>query len=110
MSSAAAPAANIQETSQAVLAAKCWWYCDPQGVVQGPFSTNEMRHWNTLGYFSPDLPIRYTENGEFYPLRALYPGGLVPFLSSPAKPAPAGVAAAVPAPAALARQTPPPQT
>lgn len=64
--------------------AKCWWYRDPQGIVQGPFSTIEMRHWSSCGYFSPDLPIRLTENGQFYQLKVVYPGNLVPFHSPPA--------------------------
>lgn len=62
---------------------KCWCYRDPQGVVQGPFSTLEMRHWDSCGYFGPDLPIRYAEGGYFYPLRVLFPHPMTPFHSLP---------------------------
>lgn len=32
------------------------FYRDPQGVVQGPFPTEEVRQWSQAGYFQPDLP------------------------------------------------------
>ena len=35
-----------------------WSYRDPQGVVQGPFATKEMREWYEAGYFQPGLPVR----------------------------------------------------
>jgi len=73
----------IQQDPQATLKAKSWFYRDPQDVVQGPFSTLEMRHWSSCGYFSSDLPIRYTETAAFYPLRVLFPQPLVPFHSFP---------------------------
>jgi len=96
-----------EEDASVDLRAKCWWYRDPQGIVQGPFSTNEMRHWQSMGYFQPALPIRYTETGTFYPLRVLFPGPAVPFSALPsslaknssAQPSQAMQAARTPAPA-----------
>jgi len=76
------------------LRAKCWWYRDPQGVIQGSFSTQEMRHWSSCGYFSPDLPIRYTENSGFYPLQQMFPPPVVAFQSSPNIPNVSDVASA----------------
>jgi hypothetical protein len=35
-----------------------WFYRDPQGLTQGPFSTKEMRDWFEAGYFQPALPVR----------------------------------------------------
>ncbi|KAJ2387566.1 kinesin-like protein, partial [Coemansia sp. RSA 2559] len=32
-----------------------WWYRDPQGELQGPFSTSHMQEWHALGYFPADL-------------------------------------------------------
>jgi len=86
--------AKIEEQPIQDLRTKCWWYRDPQGVVQGPFSTSEMRHWQQCGYFQADLPIRYTESGAFYPLRVLFPPPMVPFHSFPAIAAPAPAATA----------------
>lgn len=35
-----------------------WFYRDPQGEVQGPFSSQEMYEWFASGYFSIDLLVR----------------------------------------------------
>lgn len=35
-----------------------WFYCDPQGNVQGPFNSREMREWFESGYFVETLPVR----------------------------------------------------
>ncbi|OXA59526.1 GRB10-interacting GYF protein 2 [Folsomia candida] len=35
-----------------------WFYRDPQGSVQGPFSTHEMGLWCSQGYFSGSLQLR----------------------------------------------------
>jgi hypothetical protein len=35
-----------------------WFYRDPQGSVQGPFTTQEMGLWYTQGYFSGKLLLR----------------------------------------------------
>ncbi|RWS07876.1 PERQ amino acid-rich with GYF domain-containing protein 2-like isoform X5, partial [Dinothrombium tinctorium] len=35
-----------------------WFYRDPQGELQGPFTAPEMLEWFTAGYFSMDLLVR----------------------------------------------------
>ncbi|KAH9547795.1 hypothetical protein CY35_11G054900 [Sphagnum magellanicum] len=39
---------------------KVWHYQDPTGTVQGPFSMEQLRKWNTTGLFPIDLRIRRT--------------------------------------------------
>lgn len=59
-----------------------WFYCDPQGQVQGPFSPSEMSEWCKAGYFTAGLMIRracderYATLGELTKLC-----GRVPFTS-----------------------------
>ncbi|KAL2628721.1 hypothetical protein R1flu_013407, partial [Riccia fluitans] len=36
---------------------KVWHYMDPTGTVQGPFSMEQLRKWNTTGYFPADLRV-----------------------------------------------------
>eukprot|EP00913_Durusdinium_trenchii_P011460 g10760.t2 len=59
---------------------RCWYYKDPSAKVQGPFTTSQMQNWHQVGYFRPDLPIRFRD-GQFYRLDQLYPDA--PFRSLP---------------------------
>ncbi|KAJ2802849.1 kinesin-like protein [Coemansia guatemalensis] len=45
-----------------------WWYCDPQGNTQGPFSTAHMQEWCSGGYFSADLQVCHEGGSGFEPL------------------------------------------
>ena len=45
-----------------------WFYKDPNGQIQGPFSSREMGEWNELGYFKEDLLIRRSVDQQFLPL------------------------------------------
>lgn len=36
---------------------KRWYYRDPQGCTQGPFSSVDMFNWSAAGYFSQDLLV-----------------------------------------------------
>ncbi|CAI9769068.1 unnamed protein product [Fraxinus pennsylvanica] len=44
-------AVSINETE------KVWYYKDPSGKVQGPFSMTQLHKWNNTGYFPADLRI-----------------------------------------------------
>ncbi|ETO29829.1 hypothetical protein RFI_07290, partial [Reticulomyxa filosa] len=46
-----------------------WWYKDPQGVVQGPFSAAQMNQWFFAKYFKKELPICCHNNGHFAELQ-----------------------------------------
>jgi hypothetical protein len=46
------------------LATAKWFYRDPQGLVQGPFSSREMREWFESGYFVDALPVRAAHQCE----------------------------------------------
>ncbi|KAL5490822.1 hypothetical protein EMCRGX_G016009 [Ephydatia muelleri] len=35
-----------------------WYYTDPQGEIQGPFATEDMKEWYDAGYFTMDLRVR----------------------------------------------------
>lgn len=57
-----------------------WYYRDPQGNVQGPFKSEEMREWLEHGYFNPDLLVRRGHNNEaFVPLGQQFPDPLKAF-------------------------------
>ena len=47
---------------------KIWHYKDPQGKVQGPFSSIQMFNWMAAGYFKEDLPIANSSTTHFAPL------------------------------------------
>uniref|UniRef100_A0A251S810 Putative GYF domain-containing protein n=1 Tax=Helianthus annuus TaxID=4232 RepID=A0A251S810_HELAN len=34
-----------------------WFYRDPQGQIQGPFSKTELKSWRDAGYFMPDFKV-----------------------------------------------------
>ncbi|CAD7958070.1 unnamed protein product [Amoebophrya sp. A25] len=63
-----------------------WQYIDPRGNVQGPFDADEMKQWNALGYFKPELKMRFSETMDFFPFEALFPVPSVPFVSYPQLP------------------------
>ncbi|CAG9864477.1 unnamed protein product [Phyllotreta striolata] len=48
-----------------------WYYQDPQGQMQGPFSNAEMAEWYKAGYFSNQLKVRRQCDERFYLLGEL---------------------------------------
>jgi len=80
----------VSEFSSSMAFAACpshgWQYLDQMGNVQGPFSLDEMRHWNKKGYFRADLLMRCHPEDSFSALAALFPAPLVPFQSHPRRP------------------------
>ncbi|XP_024524051.1 GRB10-interacting GYF protein 2 isoform X2 [Selaginella moellendorffii] len=51
-------------------------YVDPQGDVQGPFSSGDILQWYEAGYFGPDLLVRDAsapEGSPFIPLGSVMP-------------------------------------
>lgn len=65
---------------------KKWWYKDPKGNVQGPFTTSQMKMWHEAGYFTPNLPLKFGDASHFVPLRSLFPTTGVPFRTLPQMP------------------------
>jgi len=63
-----------------------WQYVDPRKNIQGPFALVEMQHWNSMGYFRPDLPMRCDPSDPFVPFAELYPHPMIPFQSYPNRP------------------------
>ncbi|XP_073976493.1 uncharacterized protein isoform X7 [Rhodnius prolixus] len=60
---------------------KQWYYRDPQGQEQGPFSCNEMAEWFQSGYFSLNLLVRRACDPSYAPLGELIKlWGCIPFL------------------------------
>lgn len=50
-----------------------WWYKDPQGEVQGPFTAEDMSTWLLAGYFGADLLVRRGDSaGVFFMLGRLF--------------------------------------
>jgi len=66
-----------------VMIEKVWWYKDPKGNVQGPFSSNDMRKWYNGNFFTSALPIRFRADGKFLPLGECYPDSSVAFTVQP---------------------------
>ncbi|KAI8905509.1 hypothetical protein EDD86DRAFT_66244 [Gorgonomyces haynaldii] len=61
-----------------------WVYKDPEGNLQGPFSSEQMHAWYKEGYFPPGLPIKCDGDPVFIPLFQLLEkyGTEAPFLES----------------------------
>merc|ERR1712008_85587 len=51
-----------------------WHYQDTNGIVQGPFPSDQMEAWRKAGFFPPNTPVRkvggvvVTGNGGFVPI------------------------------------------
>ncbi|XP_063298454.1 GRB10-interacting GYF protein 2 isoform X4 [Pelobates fuscus] len=61
-----------------------WYYKDPQGEIQGPFSNREMAEWFQAGYFPMSLLLRRVCDEAFQPLGDLIKmWGRVPFTPPP---------------------------
>jgi GYF domain len=48
-----------------------WFYRDPQGDTQGPFTAQDMSEWYKAGYFRESLMVRRSIDGAFMPLGQL---------------------------------------
>uniref|UniRef100_H2Z8R9 GYF domain-containing protein n=1 Tax=Ciona savignyi TaxID=51511 RepID=H2Z8R9_CIOSA len=58
-----------------------WFYKDPQGETQGPFSSQEMGEWFMAGYFTSTLLVKRACDPQFVPLGDLITRcGAVPFV------------------------------
>uniref|UniRef100_H3DCQ0 GRB10 interacting GYF protein 2 n=1 Tax=Tetraodon nigroviridis TaxID=99883 RepID=H3DCQ0_TETNG len=68
-------------------AALKWFYKDPQGEIQGPFSNQEMTEWFQAGYFQVSLLVKRGCDEVFQPLGEIMKiWGRVPFSPGPAPP------------------------
>ncbi|KAF7700899.1 GRB10-interacting GYF protein 1 isoform X1 [Silurus meridionalis] len=64
-----------------------WFYKDPQGEVQGPFSPVEMCEWFQAGYFTMTLLVKRGCDEGFQPLgEVIKMWGRVPFSPGPSPP------------------------
>ncbi|XP_076361574.1 uncharacterized protein LOC143252777 [Tachypleus tridentatus] len=64
-----------------------WFYRDPQGRIQGPFTSPEMLEWFRMGYFSMALMVRRGCDERFAQLGELIKSwNRVPFSSGPNPP------------------------
>uniref|UniRef100_A0A2C9KNG4 GYF domain-containing protein n=1 Tax=Biomphalaria glabrata TaxID=6526 RepID=A0A2C9KNG4_BIOGL len=64
-----------------------WFYKDPQGEVQGPFTNEEMAQWFSAGYFTMSLIVKRGCDDSYKPLGELIKRyGRVPFLPGPPLP------------------------
>ncbi|XP_069502093.1 GRB10-interacting GYF protein 1 isoform X2 [Ambystoma mexicanum] len=68
-------------------AAMKWFYKDPQGEIQGPFTTQEMAEWFQAGYFAMTLHVKRGCDEGFQPLgEVIKMWGRVPFAPGPSPP------------------------
>ncbi|XP_007429434.1 GRB10-interacting GYF protein 2 isoform X1 [Python bivittatus] len=64
-----------------------WFYKDPQGEIQGPFSNQEMTEWFQAGYFTMSLLVKRACDDSFQPLGDIMKmWGRVPFTPGPTSP------------------------
>ncbi|XP_028393654.1 GRB10-interacting GYF protein 2-like [Dendronephthya gigantea] len=64
-----------------------WFYRDPQGLEQGPFSNDEMVEWFNHGYFTMQLSVRRQCDAAYLPLGDLIKRWKrVPFVPGPSPP------------------------
>jgi PERQ amino acid-rich with GYF domain-containing protein len=64
-----------------------WLYTDPQGDIQGPFTSEEMFDWMRTGYFRMELLVKRACDEEFRPLGEMIKlWGRVPFTRGTAPP------------------------
>lgn len=63
-----------------------WYYRDPQGKVQGPFTATEMLEWYRAGYFDENLYVKRVCDPQFMALGELLKlcSGTIPFVAAPA--------------------------
>lgn len=64
-------AAIIQQSADAIIDDKQWFYRDPQNVVQGPFSSADMERWFNAGYFTVLLPVKRHSETQFTTIQQL---------------------------------------
>ncbi|KAL8177013.1 UNVERIFIED_CONTAM: hypothetical protein K2H54_040830, partial [Gekko kuhli] len=64
-------------------AAMKWFYKDPQGEIQGPFTTQEMAEWFQAGYFTMSLLVKRGCDEGFQPLALGLSSGSCVLLSLP---------------------------
>ncbi|SCN58634.1 conserved Plasmodium protein, unknown function [Plasmodium chabaudi adami] len=57
-----------------------WQYKDPSGNIQGPFSSELMFFWWYSNYFPNDLPVRFSQNMQWFNFHDLFPQGTMPFV------------------------------
>uniref|UniRef100_A0A4W5QSD6 GRB10 interacting GYF protein 2 n=1 Tax=Hucho hucho TaxID=62062 RepID=A0A4W5QSD6_9TELE len=82
--SSAPKPAGLPLTHEAALK---WFYKDPQGEMQGPFSNPEMTEWFQAGYFTMTLLVKRGCDEVFQPLGEIIKmWGRVPFAPGPAPP------------------------
>ncbi|XP_066506630.1 LOW QUALITY PROTEIN: GRB10-interacting GYF protein 1 [Hoplias malabaricus] len=86
------PASHSLSHSSSALAlthesAMKWFYKDPQGEIQGPFSQMEMYEWFQAGYFTMTLLVKRGCDEGFQPLGdVIKMWGRVPFSPGPSPP------------------------
>ncbi|XP_054851074.1 GRB10-interacting GYF protein 1 isoform X2 [Eublepharis macularius] len=78
------PAAALPLSHEAAMK---WFYKDPQGEIQGPFTTQEMAEWFQAGYFAMSLLVKRGCDEGFQPLgEVIKMWGRVPFAPGPSPP------------------------
>lgn len=59
-----------------------WFYRDPHGQIQGPFSDDQMMNWYEKDYFPDSLPLRRAQDSVYYSL-SVWKSRSLPFSGSP---------------------------
>lgn len=86
MPAAPAPAQPAFELDLLLESMSEWFYMDPQGKIQGPFTQDNMRLWHEGGYFPRDLPIKLRQWTSFHAFAEVFEDSRSAFFSVPAEP------------------------
>jgi len=70
---------NGQSHEEFTITNDLWYYADDEGNIHGPCAGQEMRQLLEVGYFSSDLFISQSPNGQFYAISTLFPDLSVAF-------------------------------
>lgn len=57
--------AQVDNPTGAPELADSWFYKDPQGTLQGPFTAQEMTEWFSAGYFTMTLLVKQGKDTTF---------------------------------------------
>ncbi|WOO84946.1 GYF domain-containing protein mpd2 [Vanrija pseudolonga] len=81
----ASAASSLPPQEREDLGAINWYYRDPNGQEQGPFTGTQMHEWYSHSYFKDDLPVRRQPETGYHTLAELKTAtgnAVQPFLSS----------------------------
>ncbi|KAL7068088.1 GYF domain-containing protein [Cryptosporidium serpentis] len=60
-----------------------WLYKDPNNIIYGPFTSNQMHNWWKGNFFTDELKMRTTNEQVWRSFSEFFPLGIIPFTAPP---------------------------